>query len=77
MGTNSIGLTEWERDFDPVTEQPKPYTFMIGSGCKRPCDFSGYIEVVEPTTGRVTGRLPMCRTCGSVSNVAAQTVETK
>jgi hypothetical protein len=22
MGTNSIGSTEWERDFDPKTEQP-------------------------------------------------------
>lgn len=22
MGTNSTGCTEWERDFDPVTEQP-------------------------------------------------------
>src|SRR5258708_4409417 len=24
MGTNGIGCTEWERDFDPVTEQPRP-----------------------------------------------------
>lgn len=23
MGTNSIGCTEWERDFDPKTEQPR------------------------------------------------------
>ncbi|MBT1509465.1 hypothetical protein KIP88_03025 [Bradyrhizobium sp. SRL28] len=23
MGTNSTGCTEWERDFDPVTEQPR------------------------------------------------------
>ena len=22
MGTNSTGCTEWERDFDPITEQP-------------------------------------------------------
>ena len=22
MGTNSTGCTEWERDYDPVTEQP-------------------------------------------------------
>lgn len=22
MGTNSVGCTEWERDFDPITEQP-------------------------------------------------------
>lgn len=24
MGTNSTGCTEWERDYDPMTEQPKP-----------------------------------------------------
>lgn len=24
MNTNAIGLTEWERDFDPITEQPMP-----------------------------------------------------
>lgn len=23
MGTNSTGCTEWERDFDPTTEQPQ------------------------------------------------------
>lgn len=23
MGTNLTGCTEWERDFDPITEQPK------------------------------------------------------
>lgn len=23
MGTNSTGCTEWERDFDPITEQPR------------------------------------------------------
>lgn len=23
MGTNSVGCTEWERDFDPMTEQPR------------------------------------------------------
>lgn len=23
MGTNSTGCTEWERDFDPATEQPQ------------------------------------------------------
>jgi hypothetical protein len=22
MGTNGVGCTEWERDYDPVTEQP-------------------------------------------------------
>ena len=22
MGTNSTGCTEWERDYDPITEQP-------------------------------------------------------
>jgi hypothetical protein len=24
MGTNPTGCTEWERDFDPMTEQPTP-----------------------------------------------------
>ncbi len=24
MGTNSTGCSEWERDFDPETEQPRP-----------------------------------------------------
>ena len=24
MGTNPTGCAEWERDFDPVTEQPYP-----------------------------------------------------
>lgn len=28
MGTNSIGCTEWERDYDPKTEQPKQETTM-------------------------------------------------
>lgn len=23
MGTNATGCTEWERDYDPVTEQPR------------------------------------------------------
>lgn len=62
MGTNSTHCTEWERDFDPKTEQP----IIVGHGCSRPCDFSGYVNIVEPTTGRITGRLPMCKTCGSI-----------
>lgn len=28
MGTNSTGCTEWERDFDPVTEQPITYDVL-------------------------------------------------
>jgi hypothetical protein len=26
MGTNPTGCTEWERDYDPITEQPYPKT---------------------------------------------------
>jgi len=30
MGTNATGCTEWERDYDPITEQPMKQRFEIG-----------------------------------------------
>ena len=50
-----------------MTEQPYQ-TFIVGLGCKRPCDFSGSVDVVEPTTGRVTGAMKVCKTCGSIAH---------
>lgn len=35
MGSNSTGCTEWERDFDPMTEQPyqgPPESFYVRCG---------------------------------------------
>ena len=38
MGTNSTGCTEWERDFDPVTEQPTCCPYCGGNEAH--CDFN-------------------------------------
>jgi hypothetical protein len=52
--------------------QTVSHSIIVGVGCKRPCDFSGHVEIVEPTTGRVTGRLPVCKTCGSISSLPTE-----
>lgn len=33
MSTNATGCTEWERDFDPVTEQPKQVQCSCIASC--------------------------------------------
>ena len=35
MGTNAIGCTEWERDFDPKTEQPHEVKTMLTAKFER------------------------------------------
>lgn len=48
MGTNSTGCTEWERDFDPKTEQPRP---EIGAG-KIVAEFEGIFGNLTATERR-------------------------
>lgn len=39
-------------------------TTQVASGCKGPCDWSGWINFTEPTTGRITGGTACCKRCG-------------
>lgn len=54
-----------------MTYEPKPTveptTLILCSGCKGQCDFTGWIDIVEPTTGRVTGGSQVCKTCGMLA----------
>jgi hypothetical protein len=49
-----------------VDEAPTT-TVIVCVGCKGPCDFTGWIDIVEPTTGRVCGGTQVCKTCGMLS----------
>lgn len=42
-------------------------TVIVGLGCERTCDFSGRMDIVEPTTGRIAGYARFCKTCGTIS----------
>lgn len=42
-------------------------TLIVCAGCKGPCDFTGWIDIVEPTTGRVCGGSQVCKTCGMLA----------
>jgi len=54
-----------------MTYEPKhtiePTTLIVCAGCKDKCDFTGWVEFVEPTTGRVTGGSQVCKTCGMLA----------
>lgn len=41
-------------------------TTVCNSG-KGPCDMSGWMDIVEPTTGRVTDGSAFCKTCGAMA----------
>jgi hypothetical protein len=51
----------------PVTATRTTLIICSTAGCntgKGPCDWSGWIEFTEPTTGRVTGGTACCKKCG-------------
>jgi hypothetical protein len=52
-------MTQQKETFIHIT----PRT-AVGVGCPGKCDWSGWIEFTEPTTGRVTGGTQACKTCG-------------
>jgi hypothetical protein len=52
-------------------ETTEPLTLVTCNGVttcnKGSCDFSGWVEFVEPTTNRVTGGSQVCKTCGMLA----------
>lgn len=54
-------------DIWPGDPYPPLPTITVGVGCKQTCDFSGWVNFVEPATGRVTGGSKVCKTCGMVA----------
>lgn len=43
MGTNSTGCTEWERDYDAITEQPRSRT-MADDDAERQAKINAWID---------------------------------
>ena len=56
MGTNSAGCTEWERDYDPVTEQPTATTTqMMTAQMLRACVAIKFAGMTHVELGRRLG----------------------
>ena len=50
-----------------VNPHPDATLITCSTGCRGPCDFTGWVDLVEPTTGRVTGGSQVCKTCGRLA----------
>lgn len=51
----------------PTHEAEEPTTLIVCASCIKQCDFTGWVDIVEPTTGRVIGGSQVCKTCGMLA----------